>query len=193
MKQLTGLFLFLGIVCYTGNAQMHRRMAPDSSYFYGMRNRMMRQNQMWGNMPWVMHYGMFSMMGGMRHMCIPMQKYFMIVAQLPEMQEELSLDKDQTDKLIDFLAAFMKQRVDILNNLNQLQTNLQTLLSQNAPINEIKNQLKDYSDASDSLCILAYTTAKQMENVLTKDQLSEFENTYMKYFPYQNMYNMMDY
>ena len=75
-----------------------------------------------------------GMMQDMMNQNMPMEKYMMMVNQLPNMQQQLSLSDMQMEQLNDLQAGFKKQQIDFQSELQKKQAKLKSLLDDMAPV-----------------------------------------------------------
>jgi hypothetical protein len=165
----------LFIAGYTVNGQTNQNYnKQDQARQQGM---MMQKNAMMqGGM---MNNGMCPMCGQMINQDMPMQKYGMMINQLPEMQQQLSLTDDQVNKLYDLQAEFKKQQIDMQAELRKKQMKLKSLLADMANASQIKEQLKDCSETRINMGIAAYETAGKMQSLLNNDQKEQLKSKMM--------------
>jgi Spy/CpxP family protein refolding chaperone len=147
------------------------------------------------------NYGMMSggmmgpgmMNGNYSHMMmsgtLPMWRYERVVTMLPQMQSQLSLTSDQTEKLIDLKTAYQKKEVDLQALRQKRQLKLQSLLRNNASPEAVQKQLQSCTDVGINIGIAAYKTVQQMESVLNNSQQKQFQDWMMNSMQYGNMYN----
>ncbi len=158
------------IACLTAGAQTGQQ--PDMQMGMKKHGEMhgaeMRGGMMRGGMMDGMHHEM--MMG-----CASMQKSMIMVNLLPEMDEQLSLSEDQTEQLIDLRSEFKKQQVDYQAELTKRNKKLRALINDNAPVDEIKNQMKAWADTRIDMHAAAYQAEREMKALLTDEQNQELE------------------
>jgi len=170
MKKLvtiaTVLFLMAG---YWASAQNKTQPHPyqNSNKQVNKQSEMMPEN---GKMQDMMNNSMCPMCGQMMNQDMPMKKYGMMVNQLPNMQQQLSLNDNQVEQLNELHAGFKKQQVDFQSELKKKQMKLRSLLDDMAPANQIELQLQECSDTKISMGVAAYETAGKMKAVLNNDQ-----------------------
>jgi hypothetical protein len=170
MKKLvtiaTVLFLMAG---YSASAQNKTQPHPyqNSNKQVNKQSEMMPEN---GKMQDMMNNSMCPMCGQMMNQDMPMKKYGMMVNQLPNMQQQLSLNDNQVEQLNELHAGFKKQQVDFQSELKKKQMKLRSLLDDMAPANQIELQLQECSDTKISMGVAAYETAGKMKAVLNNDQ-----------------------
>ena len=161
---------------YTVNAQTSQDYnKQDQARQQGM--MMQKGGMMQGGM---MNNGMCPMCGQMMNQNMPMQKYGMIVNQLPNMQQQLSLTDAQVDQLYDLQSEFKKQQIDMQSELRRKQMKLQSLLTDMANTSQVKEQMKDCSETRINMGIAAYETAGKMKALLNNDQKEQLKNTMMQ-------------
>lgn len=83
-----------------------------------------------------------GMMQDMMNQNMPMEKYMMMVNQLPNMQQQLSLSDMQMEQLNDLQAGFKKQQIDFQSELQKKQAKLKSLLDDMAPVNQVEKQMR---------------------------------------------------
>ncbi len=157
---------------YTANAQMRRQQNVQNR----QHNMMMQNNGMMQGMG----MGMCPMCGQMMNRNMPMQKYGMMVNRLPALQQQLSLDDNQVEKLIDLQTEFKKQQVGYKAELQKKQMKLKSLLDGNASGSEVKNQMEACSETKINMKVAAYETAGKMKAVLNDDQKEQLQNMMMQ-------------
>lgn len=133
---------------------------------YGMMNRRGMHGMMMGQMNF--HHRNMSMPG-------PMKPYVMIIHSLPDMQKQLSLTSDQTDKLIQLQSDFLKRKIDNKADIKRDMMKLNTLLKGNASSDAVKKQLEACENSKIMIWTDAYDTAMKMKNVLNKTQQQKFD------------------
>lgn len=160
------------LACLTANAQMSQGDDPQSDrqppgVHGGMMQHGMKSGGMMGGGNCPMQHGMMG--SG------PMKEYMMIVHMLPNMQSQLSLTPDQTEKLIDLQTSFKKQQVDYKAKLAKERIKVQTLIENNAATDELKSQMKSCADIKINMHAAAYETGTEMKAVLTNEQTETLE------------------
>jgi len=179
-----------------GNMMYHQRMMNQ----YGMDNNMMNQ---YGMRPGMMMDGSYMgnqmMMGGMmNHMYnmmgnnsqqMPMQKYQMLVNDLPSMQQQLNLTSDQANQLIDMRSDYLKKKIDWQASLQKERMKLNELLESNASANAVQQQIEACTSIKTTMKVEAYKTGMAMKKILNSDQLEKLK----KSAPYCQNNNMMHY
>ncbi len=157
---------------YTASAQMmgqnNKQDQKQGMMQGGMMQNMMGQGMMQG--------GMCPMCGQMMNQDMPMQKYMMMEAKLPDMQQQLSLNDNQVDQLYDLQAGFKKQQIDYQSELRKKQMKLKSLLDDMVPANQVEKQMKDCADTKIKMKVAAYETAGKMKAVLNNDQKEQLKN-----------------
>lgn len=128
----------------------------------------------------MMNNGTCPMCGQMMNQDMPMQKYGMMVNQLPNMQQQLSLTDAQVDQLYDLQAGFKKQQIDLQSELRKKQMKLKSLLADNASASQVKSQMKDCADTKINMGIAAYETAGKMKALLNSDQKEQLKTVMMQ-------------
>ncbi len=121
-----------------------------------------------------------GMMQDMMNQNMPMEKYMMMVNQLPNMQQQLSLNENQMKQLNDLQAGFKKQQVDFQLELKNKQVKLKSLLDEMAPANQIRKQMQECADTKINIGVAAYETAGKMKAVLNNDQQEVLNNRMMQ-------------
>ncbi len=155
MKRI--VFIAAGVfflACLTVNAQ--------TSQNYGMKK------------PGMMHGSMGAMHGKMMS-SNPMQSSMIMINLLPEMEKQLSLSEDQTNELIGMRSEFKKQQVDYQAEMTKQNRKLQKLIDSAAPVDEVKNQLREGADVRIDMHTAAYKTEQEMKAVLTDEQKEQLE------------------
>ena len=179
MKKLvviaTALLLMVG---YTASAQnkTHPHPYQNSNKQVNKQSVMMPEN---GKMQDMMNNSMCPMCGQMMNQDMPMKKYGMLVNQLPNMQQQLSVNDNQVEQLNELHADFKKRQVDFQSELKKKQMKLRSLLDDMAPANQIEQQLQECSDTKISMGVAAYETAGKMKAVLSNDQQQLLKNSMM--------------
>ena len=189
---ILSLVLFLGGSLYM---QAQRRMMQEEESeeteqymmpgrMMGMMNRMM--SPMYGNMMDMMGPGYGNMMGmmypmyghmmGMNNMRMPMMRVMGVVSMLPGMEDELSLSEDQVNQLIDLQAGFQKQLIDYQADLAKKRTGLNKLISQDASVDQVREQMQACAGVRTSMRVAAYETAMQMKSELDQTQQDQLED-----------------
>ena len=107
---------------------------------------------------------------------MPMEKYMMMVNQLPNMQQQLSLNDNQVEQLNDLQAGFKKQQIDFQSELQKKQAKLQNLLDNMAPASEVEKQMQECANTKISMGVFVYETAGKMKAVLNNDQQKLLKN-----------------
>ncbi len=207
MKKTTlifGTFLISAALTFSAYAQQGNNQKQNQSQQSGMMQQgnmgmmqqgnrpMMQRGMMQGNRP-MMQRGMGMMQGGMGMMrggiCpmygqmgqqSPMRKYMMMVTHLPQMQQQLSLSQEQTEKLIDLQADFQKKLSRHQTAMSQNQQELKSLLDEMAPADQVKQQLQKCANARIEMSMAAYETGRQMKAILTADQKEQLKNMMMQ-------------
>ena len=129
--------------------------------------------------------------GQMMNQDMPMKKYMMMVNHLPMMQEQLSLEQNQTEQLIDLQTEFKKQQIDYQAELMKKKMQLKNLLNEDASADEVKSRMQECSQTKINMKIAAYETAREMKAVLNKDQMEKLENNMMMHGGMQGQRGMM--
>lgn len=117
-----------------------------------------------------------GMMQDMMNQNMPMEKYMMMVNQLPNMQQQLSLSDMQMEQLNDLQAGFKKQQIDFQSELQKKQAKLKSLLDDMAPVNQVEKQMQECANTKISMGLAAYETAGKMKAVLNNDQQEVLNN-----------------
>lgn len=169
---VAAVFFLTGLTAvFTANAQMGKGDDQQSGQHHGMMKGDMKPGMKKGKM-------------GMKHqkmmMQKPMKKYMMMVHMLPAMQEQLSLDQDQREKLIDLQADFKKQQVDFDARSAKEKMKMKSLLENEAPADQVKNQMSTCAGIKIDMKVAAYETAKKMKAVLTDKQVKQMEEMMMQ-------------
>lgn len=174
MKKLviiaTTLLLMIGHTGFTQN------MTSPHPYFKQNQKQKMMMMQKNGEMQEMMKMKMCPMCGQMVDQDMSMKKYEMIVNQLPNMQEQLSLSDMQMEQLDELQVSFKKQQVDFQSELKKKQIMLKKLLDDMAPANQIEKQMKECADIKISMGVAAYETAGKMKALLNNDQREVLKN-----------------
>ncbi|MCK9270832.1 MAG: Spy/CpxP family protein refolding chaperone [Bacteroidales bacterium] len=170
---------------YTVNAQTSQDYnKQDQARQQGM--MMQKGGMMQGGM---MNNGMCPMCGQMMNQDMPMQKYMMMVNQMPNMQQQLSLTDAQADQLYDLQASFKKQQIDFQSELRKKQMKLKSLLADNASASQVKEQMKACSETRINMGIAAYETIGKMKAVLNSDQKEQLKSRMMQMQSQDGMMN----
>lgn len=159
---------------YTASAQMGHEQDNNKGKEQGM---MMQKS---GMMQGMMGNGMCPMCGQMMDQDMPMRKYGMMVNNMPNMQEQLSLSDEQVERLLDLQAEFKKQQIDYQTELRKKQMKLKGLLADNASASQVKNQMEAASATKINMKIAAYETAGKMKALLNNDQKEQMKNMMMQ-------------
>ena len=117
-----------------------------------------------------------GMMQEMMNQNIPMEKYMMMVNQLPNMQQQLSLSDMQMEQLNDLQAGFKKQQIESQSELQKKQAKLKSLLDDMAPVNQVEKQMQECANTKISMGVSVYETAGKMKAVLNNDQQEVLNN-----------------
>ena len=117
-----------------------------------------------------------GMMQDMMNQNMPMEKYMMMVNQLPNMQQQLSLSDMQMEQLNDLQAGFKKQQIDFQSELQKKQAKLKSLLDDMAPVNQVEKQMQECANTKINMGLAAYETAGKMKAVLNNDQQEVLNN-----------------
>ncbi len=117
-----------------------------------------------------------GMMQDMMNQNMPMEKYMMMVNQLPNMQQQLSLSDMQMEQLNDLQAGFKKQQIDFQSELQKKQAKLKSLLDDMAPVHQVEKQMQECANTKISMGLAAYETAGKMKAVLNNDQQEVLNN-----------------
>lgn len=164
---------------YTASAQMmgQNNMQNQKQGMMMQKGGMMQGGMMQG----MMGNGMCPMCGQMMMgQNMPMKKYGMMVNRLPNMQEQLSLSDEQVETLLDLQTEFKKQQIDYQAELRKKQMKMKSLLADNAPVSQVKNQMEACSETKINMKAAAYETAGKMKAVLNSDQKEQLKNNMMQ-------------
>lgn len=156
------------IVGHTGSAQNKTQPHP-----YPNTNKQVQIQSM-------MNQWMCPMCSQMMDQDMPMKKYGMMVNQLPNMQQQLSLNDKQMEQLNDLQVDFKKQQVDFQSELKKKQIMVQKLLDEMVPANQIEKQMQECANTKISMSVSAYETAVKMKDVLNNDQKELLNNRMMQ-------------
>ncbi len=162
----------------------------------GQQNNQQNYNMMQlGYMPGWMYSMMdqmgYYMHGSMYNQTMPMERYMMTLYMLPNMQSQLSLTPEQSEKLVDMQADFRKQQADHQAAIAKYRMKLQGLLEKNATSDQVREQLENLSKTRNDIKIAAYEMAGKMRNVLNSDQQQQWEDMMdqQQNYMFQNMQN----
>lgn len=201
MKKLVFIIAVLFTVGYTASAQM---MSNGNQHYQGMmgQNNGTVHNGMHsgnyggmhnGNYSGMMNNGtyghmMYGGMGMMQNGNYPRYEYgqmmnfntstnnsFILIDWLPNLQQQLSLDNNQEEKLLSLQTDFKKQQIDFQAKLRKEQLKLNRLIEETAPANQVKKQLEAIAETRIDLRTSAYETAGKMKALLTNDQIEKFQ------------------
>ena len=201
MKKLVFIIAVLFTVGYTASAQMmghgnklHQGVMRNNSgmlhggmhngNYGGMHNGIyngMMNNGMYGHM---MYGGMGMMQNGnypgygygqMMNFNTSANNSFILIDWLPNLQQQLSLDNNQEEKLLSLQTDFKKQQIDFQAKLRKEQLKLNRLIEETAPANQVKKQLEAIAETRIDLRTSAYETAGKMKALLTNDQIEKFQ------------------
>lgn len=163
---------------YTASAQMmgQNNMQNQKQGMMMQKGGMMQGGMMQG----MMGNGMCPMCGQMMGQNMPMKKYGMMVNRLPNMQQQLSLSDEQVETLLDLQTEFKKQQIDYQAELRKKQMKMKSLLADNAPVSQVKNQMEACSETKINMKAAAYETAGKMKAVLNSDQKEQLKNNMMQ-------------
>ncbi len=182
MKHLSLILAVVILTTITASAQMHQGMGM-SNYPGTMGYNHMGYNNM-GYMMYGNNYGMMNGQYGnmMYGQMMPMRQYMFMVNMMPQMQDQLGLTTEQSNKLIDLQTAYMKQIVDLQADLSKKQMTLEELLENNAPADQVKVQLESCAQTRTELDIAAYQSGSKMRNVLNDSQKKTLDNLLVQCF-----------
>lgn len=170
MKKLvviaTALLLMVGYTA-SGQNKTHPHPYQNSNKKVQKQSLMLPEN---GKMQDMMNNGMCPMCGQMMDQEMPMKKYGLIVNQLPNMQQQLSLNENQVEQLNDLQGRFKKEEIDFQLELKKKQMKLKSLLDEMAPANQIEKQMQECANTKISMGVAAYEVAGKMKTVLNNDQ-----------------------
>jgi len=99
-----------------------------------------------------------------------MQKSMIMANLLPEMDQQLSLSEDQVSQLIDLRSGFKKQQADYQAEMTKKNRKLQALINDDAPVDQVRNQMKACADIRVDMHSAAYQTEREMMALLTDEQ-----------------------
>ena len=216
MKKIIAIFstvLFISVSSF--GQMMHGNMYQQDTTKQGYMmhyQRMMNQYGM-GNMmnnrmgPGMMmdgsYMGRHMMMGGMMNRMynrmgnnsqqMPMQKYQMLVNNIPSMQQQLNLTSDQADQLIDLRSDYLKKKIDWQASLQKERMKLNELLKTNASADAVQKQIEACTAIKTTIKVEAYKTVMAMKKVLNSDQLEKLKNSAPYCQNYSMMHNNMSY
>jgi len=164
---------------YTASAQT----GHDHNNKQDQKKGMMMQNsgimQGGGMMQGMMGEGMCSMCGMMMNQKMPMKKYMMMVNNLPNMQQQLSLSDDQVNNMIDLQTDFKKQEVEYQAELSKKQMKMEKMLNNMPSAEELKKQMQQCADTKINMKVAAFETVKKMKDLLTEEQKETLRNMMM--------------
>jgi Spy/CpxP family protein refolding chaperone len=94
---------------------------------------------------------------------------------LPQMQNRLELTAEQSNKLIDMRASYLKQQIDLQAELSKKELTLENLIEENAPVDKVKTNLETYAQTQTKLELAAYQSGSEMRKILTDSQQKKFD------------------
>ena len=103
---------------------------------------------------------------------------YILINSLPNLQQQLSLDNNQVEKLLSLQTNFKKQQIDFQAELGKEQLKLNGLLQETAPANQVKKQLETIAETRIDQRTTAYETASKMKALLTNDQIEKLKNNF---------------
>ena len=192
MKKSIALSIALLLALSVGVKAQHMGSMMDQSDHYSMMQGN-RSGQSGSN--YMMNGTNCPYCGAMMQGNLPMQKYNMMVYTLPNLDENLALTSAQKEKLIDLQRDYKKQQIDYWADLQKEQMKLNSLLSDNASSDKIREEIQVCAGIRTNMQYAAYETAQKMQNELNDDQKSKFNDYSNQHFGMMNdqgnMYNMM--
>ena len=121
---------------------------------------------------------MGAMMGGMgmqAHQKDPLAKYAGLIQRLPELEEKLALSSEQSSRLKQLRADYLKKRVDWESAVKKKKIDLSLLLDEQASTSAVRAALKSLYDAKATMAAGTYETYQRVLQVLDEEQKSKLD------------------
>ena len=104
-----------------------------------------------------------------------------LINRLLNLQQQLSLDNNQVEKIFGLQTEFRKQQIDFQSDLRKDQLKLNNLTRETASADQLKEQLEAISKTRIDQKIAVYETASKMKAILTDDQKEKLGSNAFQY------------